>query len=387
MANGPPCKSKVPEDVQVCRQEMLSGIIEWALLSAVRAGVRDARIRLGSLADANFILGRRDVQDAIGRAVAEVAVPGQDAELMENLKNVVFPALKDSIRARISAMPVPAEIKQMMLRGVSGIVFSGDCKPTASKFTEAASLVPNAFYMPDGPQLLGHQLCVEPSVSLYTKSLFSLVFTLSHELAHSIDPCNIDNGPADAPFHYMTAPGHERFTVESQFPSLGLVKCLAQPKSYNVAPAMLMVATDGSGGRAWSGQACEAFADWLAVETMPATMEALFREMKLSPSPEDYRVGYSNAMRWICSDAPSTTHPSVERRINAGILVNPAVRKQMGCKLRSMENVYCDADALSQAAMRRAAKAGTYRATKSGPSSDEPSDMQTDPAEPARTAE
>ncbi len=139
------------------------------------------------------------------------------------------------------------------------------------------------------------------------RSWFNQVFTLGHELAHSIDPCEIRSAR-------LSIPAYDR-----------LAACFMDHGLVAVRP-----------GRSECGendQLSETFADWFAVQV---TAEAL-RGFSLEFQGQALLNATTNAVRDLCEqDEPDYVedtefHPAPSTRINRIFGRNPDIREILGC--------------------------------------------------------
>jgi hypothetical protein len=143
------------------------------------------------------------------------------------------------------------------------------------------------------------------------RSWFNQVFTLGHELAHSIDPCEIRSAR-------ISIPAYDR--LSACFMDRGLVAVRR--------------------GRSECGendQLSETFADWFAVQV---TAEAL-RGFSLEFHGPALLSATTNAVRDLCEqDEPDMVedtefHPSPRIRISRIFGRNPGIREILGCPIDS----------------------------------------------------
>ncbi|MDR3607961.1 MAG: hypothetical protein P4M08_11355 [Oligoflexia bacterium] len=139
------------------------------------------------------------------------------------------------------------------------------------------------------------------------RSWFNQVFTLGHELAHSIDPCEIRSA-------HLSIPAYDR-----------LAACLMDQGLVDVRR-----------GRSECGekdQLSETFADWFAVQV---TAEAL-RGFSLEFQGQALLNATTNAVRDLCEQndpdyvEDTEFHPSPRVRINRIFGRNPEIREILGC--------------------------------------------------------
>lgn len=225
----------------------------------------------------------------------------------------------------------PSETKTQMLKKVRAIKFDGtNCEamlPTQNKGD--ASLVEryiqNAYY--DGDRNDFHYC---NGMGLLGQSESAQIWTIAHELAHSIDPCNIAK---------KTEQGLQvmQYTKKSEgalgeHPFAAALQCLRHTQSVGAKPIKDSTVPFCSN----SDQITEAFADLLAGEVVANHLQA--KQKQSSQSKEQIRIQMQSAVESICEDGDSHTtenqpdeHPTAELRINRLFLANKALRDLSGC--------------------------------------------------------
>jgi hypothetical protein len=189
---------------------------------------------------------------------------------------------------------------------------------------------------------------------------------IAHELSHSIDPCRIQYGPEDAGFKYSRGDKNKGDVkkAEKEYPVPNVISCLRDDKSVG---AINMADFHANGdcpdkedfpqdGASLNGappknictdQLTESFPDWMAAEVLPKYIESNFKL-----TAEQYRAGYANVHRLGCQNTPYQLssscrfdpHPTTEDRVDSILLVNPDVRRQMGCPVEFEDHLYCSPD-------------------------------------------
>ncbi len=149
------------------------------------------------------------------------------------------------------------------------------------------------------------------------KSRFNRVFTLAHELAHSIDPCEIKSAGSKLPAYVKLS----RCLIEQ-----GLV---ATPDTRTEC------------GR--DDQLSEAFADWMAVQVLA---EALQTRKSQHYSDDQILKSAANSIRDLCErpgllEYDSEHHPPSRVRIERIFGENPAIRARLGCPNTPQSQAYC----------------------------------------------
>ena len=140
------------------------------------------------------------------------------------------------------------------------------------------------------------------------KSKYNLAFTLAHELAHSIDPCELRSVPVAFPAY------------------TSLIDCLG-------------VSQDLGKECSQTGELAEIFADWAATHIVA---ELLNNEQK-NYSKQQVRSALFNSVRDLCQDDDedlplgdddnelSSSHPKNEYRVNRIFAQHPTIQSMLGC--------------------------------------------------------
>ena len=143
---------------------------------------------------------------------------------------------------------------------------------------------------------------------LTVRSWFNRVFTFGHELAHSIDPCEMESAK-------LPVPAYEH--LENCFAHNGLMRNV---KSVNRCGA--------------NDQTAEVFADWVAVHI---TADAIQQYRPKFKSPDDLLNSVINSVRDLCHqeswlDDDVQYHPEPRTRIEMIFGRSPDIREFLGCK-------------------------------------------------------
>lgn len=141
---------------------------------------------------------------------------------------------------------------------------------------------------------------------LNAKSWFNLVFTMAHEFAHAIDPCELRSAN-------LAMPAYGR--LSSCFVSTGVIAA---------GPGRLECGEND--------QLSETFADWLAVQVVSEALTAFATEFH----GQQLINAATNSVRDLCEqdDGPELDlgqHPSPETRIERIFGHHPKVRELLGC--------------------------------------------------------
>lgn len=140
------------------------------------------------------------------------------------------------------------------------------------------------------------------------RSQFNLAFTLTHELAHSIDPCELRSDNIDILSYH------------------GLAECFGSP-----ADTLAMECSS-------KGKLSEVFADWVATHVVADILGGYSKSF----TPSQTRAAVFNTVRDLCreddDDAAdveaglASSHPNVAFRVNRIFAQHPGIRKLLGCR-------------------------------------------------------
>jgi hypothetical protein len=211
------------------------------------------------------------------------------------IKKTLFPKIKDSMKNVLQSLPEGPDKERILAKIDQVEVEAEDC--------DIGILVPNAYY--DQSRV---KYCY--SLMYANSNLYTEIFTLAHELAHSIDPCTEPS--MTGAFGLLTACLRKRSSVEARVDGYAVTSVTCQNKGGQV------------------DQIQEAFADWFAAEVLSDVSGKLTLAMKRSDGTV-FGNGISNVFRPLCNGRTDfTTHPHDEDRIGL-IVTQPNIRKRMGC--------------------------------------------------------
>ncbi len=209
-----------------------------------------------------------------------------------------------------------ADIKKKLKRRIE--TTSLELPPPASIYeTEPDLFTKNEMYF-ESLESKRRVIRVGGAYLLTAKSWFNRVFTLSHELAHSIDPCEVKLAKIE-PAAYRR-----------------LARCFYQQKIIQKDPELHKCGTKNQLG--------EAFADWMAAELTAVAMEHYKVKLK---THEDILHSAINAVRDLCdqeswvAEGDSDLYPDPAVRIAKIFAHNPKIKKLLQCEVDSNEMPYC----------------------------------------------
>jgi hypothetical protein len=221
-----------------------------------------------------------------------------------------FHRVKKSISEYIASQPLSVfskREKQHLLRAIDRV--SLELPPPANLYADEPGLFARSeVFYERGP---GNRvkLRIGGAFLLAVESRFNLIFTLAHELAHAIDPCEIRSAK-------LSIPAYDR-----------LAACFMRKGLVDMRP------TRRECGR--NDQLSETFADWLASQI---TAEALAEHaISKGPGEEPLNIAIIDSVRDLCEDpeadaVPDTEHhPPPKVRIERIFGEHPTIQSLLGC--------------------------------------------------------
>ncbi len=351
----PVCQSTQPQMRQQCEQNIVEGVSELIQNSTIKSLVRNTVLpRYGNLEDLAFIARDENYLKIVANVNTKIETDLVDKAQLDEIKNKTFPDVKKEVIARLRELNIPSEQLNFMITKINAISFEGSNCPGDEKDKKdfiSNLLTSNAYYSPAQNSI---KVCA--GYLLQSTSAFHIVNTLAHEIAHSIDPCNIDRGPQGVGFHYSAK--NNVVKSEQEYPVSKVIQCLRAPTSVAARNFQLeeneriqqqlalqaqqmeqmrqmqlqraqAATVSGTGGSVTAGlmgmpspyalggalggfggaappvikpvnfcdkdQIGESFADWVSAETLPR-----FIKKNYNLSTEQYQTGYSNVKRLAC---------------------------------------------------------------------------------------
>ncbi len=366
----PVCENAENSPSKECIDVLSKGISDISLVVIAKGGYGNSTSN--SLNNLTYLLDSPLFKSTNAKILQQtrnsLGVESQD----ENIKNDIFPKVKSKIIEKINLYVADPVVRKRLVDKISAIQYMGnDCSNQVSNSPSVDGLL----YVNAGYYKASNTFLYCSGLLMKNSSYYQAYFTIAHELSHSIDPCNIGNGPEDYRFEYKGA--FNKQMAEQMFPFSGVLSCLRSNDS--VAARDLSVATvnangNSSGARGGmiglpSGappavfnstaafcekdQIGESFADWMAAEILPELVADKFGKR----TPEKNRLGFSNVARGMCDDERVTPrsadvdatdpHPYWYLRTNKVLLAQPKIRSLMGCPEIPTQAKYCKAGDLS----------------------------------------
>lgn len=324
------CRDKMIEEalVQICTQLFPSGSMLVSEEEFKKAHRRiEKRIPSSSITKAKAI-----VEPLLGPK----EMPQSQVQMVKDIKKEF-----ESLLAKI---PMKEDTRVSLIRKINEIEPNNDCSPYYTLLDER--LKPNALY-----NWKTNKLSLCKGNSLFSSSAFTLINSIAHEIAHSIDPCFIN---ADYPsrnsflmpvnvtaLKYSDPLNSETSLAENPFSEI--IKCLRTEESVSARKSKSAKATGKNYfafchyPRDVTDQIQEAFADYTASEIVAS----YFAPKAITE--KEFRNGISNLYRspQACNKNYSDDHPSTPDRINRIYMAHPVIRERMGCPPHTINARYC----------------------------------------------
>lgn len=394
LSNSPECKGGLENLSQAClnlmskeltREAKLTfsqGPMDMSLYSMSALAVHSGSKAQSRLRDRMLLQDSPYFQRVVASFEQKLRDSAAQSELAQKIEKKIFPKVRDLLIKKIEALVPDPKMRSLMrdkllaieYEGVSCSIGEGNQPPLIFQLLE-----PNARYQPHN-----NKFSICRGFLLRTSSEFALVHTIAHELAHSIDPCVLTLSPLP-PLEQGSS--EKPLGSDQWYPIPGLLSCLrgeqsvhakrvyrnlgAPSEGYFVSqPQAQYPASGSSAPPPLKDTACqdqvtannqiyhqhdqigEAYSDWLATEILPEYIGKNFPKL----SQERLRMGYSNVWRMTCSPEESfraknsglrrrvvslDIHPDTSLRANRILLVQPQIRKQMGCPETMKTAIYC----------------------------------------------
>jgi len=374
------CLSSEAEEIKTCNTKITEGLIELASKDQFISQMTAEQILetqfanwsqgQGDLEDAVYIKNNLVFINAIDKTTSQLNKKSISLEQTQNKVEKIFPKVKFLLMERVTRLPIPEATKKILISKIDAIEM--DKGPCLSRDQDkiAEKFLINASYNPFKNTL---QIC--DGLMEHSNSEFDLVAIITHELAHSIDPCIIQLYPEGMAYRYK---GSTQFEMDREYPIQGLILCLRSDKSLKAVnfsnssssknmgapPPSPYVNTPGysnsiqqksfnycelqtnsrTGAKKQTDQIGEAVPDWFAAEIIVDYIKQNHPNL----TEKQWQNGLTNTYKSLCSkedhkNSEKDVHSPTEKRINAIFLANPKVRERLGCSEIQSKYVYCDA--------------------------------------------
>lgn len=250
----------------------------------------------------------------------------------------LFEQVKTALVNKINSSNLSVEDKRIIVDRINRVTNQGsDCGAT---FGVADDFLPKAYYTP-----VGNEFYLCRNLLSRANSEFALITIIAHEISHSVDPCMLRYSNMQTYGSPYVPDFHE---AEARFPYANLTSCLRSRNSIGAVNRAVSEAPPNSGPIPvdycdQSDQIGESTSDWFASEVLVEVMQQNYPNL----TQEQWRNGVRNTYRAKCDQGHVShnegfdPHPAVEKRFNAIVLANSAVREKMGCSNVSHNKVQC----------------------------------------------
>ena len=261
-----------------------------------------------------------------------------------NYKNV-----KEALIKKVSSQ-ASDPLKTEMIKRIKGIEFNSKLC-TSSYYTSDYALTVQASYESNP-----HAFTVCPKLILSSLNDTQMSVIIGHEITHSIDTCSLGlavgkTGKKIYPPALSYNPKTKTDSPEllDKHPYGSVLKCLRQSKS----AAAKTIPIEGPEWYFLSEskinpvlyQLCqrdqinESFADWLGIEAAVESLSEAQKNMSQTELEAEYAAVYSTKCNEVMAE--KDPHPSLDRRANGILGVNPKVREILKCELPDKKDIYC----------------------------------------------
>lgn len=295
-----------------------------------------------------------------------------------------FDLAKQAMAQKVQSLPIEAAAKRAMLSRLGGMTLNTN---SCSDDMPALFSV-NAYFAYEK-----NSITYCPSAILKSDSAFFINNLLLHEIAHSLDACNLGLVPEGTALNTFTANPNNQEQLRAQYDSYNttpeLTQCLRSSGSanaricgidsydFNFTTGFRAVISSRAGATPQNMEVCnvvdaqdqakESVSDWFSSELMPA----LIQQSNPNLSSEQWRTGLANSVELFCRPPSESEginlaaqdeglacdgHPADNTRIEGLFLANPNIRSKLSCDGPSNIN-YCSYG--SSPAESRLSRSGT----------------------------
>ncbi len=275
------------------------------------------------------------------------------ADLKAKVANDLFPTVQMLLRKKISELPIDEPTRAKLDKTIASAKFAGvQCRSNEIDYSTrlGEALFPNANYDQDT-----HTFSICPAYLRYSSSEFDLTAVIAHELAHSIDPCQLGGGNDGGERRALSEADPDK-VIDDKYLRKDFIGCLRSPTSIGaksfrpvnppVSDSEEMIGNDLT-RLCQSDQINEVVSDWFAAETLAAYIPLRNSKVKPPLTRDQVQSGMANVFRSFCSpmynqDGSTDVHPTNKQRLNSIFLAQPKLRSMMGCPAELSGKRYCD---------------------------------------------
>lgn len=333
-----------------CRDALIDSLSQFAMdVEFSGKEMKDLRKKTDfnpELEDMVYIYTNPNFTDSLEKINQEFPSVNHDA-LKQKIKDDYFPQMKKIFIQQINSLPVSSEEnRKKLIAKIDSIKLSTKaCR--SNKAVESEFI--NAHYT---PYLREIQLC--EGLFNSSSSLFSIIGVLSHELAHSIDPCSISNSTPNSRILYTKTNQAE---MDIEYPIKNIISCLRSYDSIAAGPFIVKSNTNLYINYSYcesddleyerEEQIGESFSDWAGLNILFEFMD----QHEKAGHKLNWKNGIMNIFKPFCLPAHERlhvsndnliSHPATDNRINRLLLPHPVVQNKLGCEAGQTQAKYCD---------------------------------------------
>ncbi len=273
-----------------------------------------------------------------------------EKELDQKIRDVITPNVKEILIEKVTNSVSNVVLRDTLVKKIQDVRYLGNNYSFLNKNmapTMDGLMVGSENYSPDqNAFIFGNGFLFKSS------SEFMMVYFVAHEIAHSMDPCNI-GASKDFPFEYDYQSVLKVEDLEKQNPFSNVISCLrteqsvgAKYRKYDDFLSFKKSMEDaglpvGNNPFCIHDQITESFADWMAGEVLPEYVVRHFSALSQSQRLN----GYANTTRLMCKAiAPQNgydDHPDTQARLERILMANPKSRELVGCGPPRNDLHYC----------------------------------------------
>ncbi len=222
----PKCKMSNKQDKKACFMALSDGLKDLLEKSMLNIS-RSQNTRGYDLDDISWIINHHSYVTLSSKVRKTLNINALFLSQRKKARENVFPKVQAQIIALLDRMEIEPKEKKRLKEKIGAIDMSkSDCETDGSLDGDSVPLLmeSDAYYLP-----LKDRINICSGMFLKSTSEFQMVFTIAHELAHSIDPCNVSKGPDGFAFKYpdlMDLPDKDNL-----YPIKNLISCLRDKDS------------------------------------------------------------------------------------------------------------------------------------------------------------
>ncbi len=345
--NSPECQFQDPKNIEDCDKKISEGLAQFASIKiSQKSKTRSIQFN-GNLEDLTLLQENSNFKNVLHGMKARLSDTLKVKELEKKVELDIFPTAKQLLQNKISSFPVDDKMKDYLVTKIKSMNYSGnDCFKDRNKRDQISidsALITNAAYVPKGNEFLTCN-----GILFAGQSDFTLLWSTTHEIAHSIDPCGIQMALSGENIKYDRK---NLDKAESQYINPNLLKCLRNKDSVEAKRNEGVVAAGqrrlfGSDDKMFckDDQIGESTADWLATEVIADYINKNFENIQ----PDEALRAISNITKPLCPKSNQSSqpffdmHPKTADRVNRIILAQPRIRQALGCSDFRAPAGYCD---------------------------------------------